>query len=171
MMTTVRKKLVQDNVFRPKGDKLLHILSLSKSSSQKEDSYLCISVTREKEVQISHLQIRRMGTTDMYERLKVWHLKDLVLVDGRDAMEDNPHFDMHFSDVCSWEAFSTASKYEFARCLRKMSKTYYKKDLRFIHFDNDFIEDVRHYEVPEDTMLVLKMCLQAFNCVCLLGCL
>uniref|UniRef100_A0A452IJC1 Exocyst complex component Sec3 PIP2-binding N-terminal domain-containing protein n=1 Tax=Gopherus agassizii TaxID=38772 RepID=A0A452IJC1_9SAUR len=101
----------------------------------------------------------------------MWLLKDLTLIDGKEAMQDYPKFDMHFEHVYSWEAFSTAAKYAFTRCIRKMSKIHYRRDIEFVNFDNDYLSDAGLFQVSEDTMLALKLCIQILNCACLLGCL
>ncbi|XP_067852707.1 exocyst complex component 1-like [Heptranchias perlo] len=167
-MATARKAMLQENVFTPKGERLMHVLQIQ-VSEENEDYRLCITVTRDEEVQITFLKILPNGLKENYKIQEVWFLEDLTLVDGRDATKDNPHFDLHFQTVCSWEASSTAAKYAFVRSLRKTNKIYLQKDIQFVNFDTAYIQEMSFFGVPEDTLLVIQLCLQAFNCICLLG--
>ncbi|XP_038649411.1 exocyst complex component 1-like [Scyliorhinus canicula] len=167
-MANVRKAMLQENIFTPKGEKLMHVLQIQ-VSEENEDYCLCLTVTRNEEVQITFLKILPNGHKEKYMIQEVWFLEDLTLVDGRDATTDNPFLDLHFQTVCSWEACSTGAKYAFIRSLRKMNKIYLQKDIQFLNFDSDFIQDMSFFGVPEDTMMVIQLCLQAFNCFCLLG--
>ncbi|XP_078267316.1 exocyst complex component 1-like [Rhinoraja longicauda] len=167
-MTTGRKAMLQENFFGPKGERLVHVLPIQ-VSEENEDYCLCITVTRDEEVYITFMKITNKGLKEMYMIQEVWYLEDLTLVDGKDANSDNPHLDLHFETICSWEASSTAAKYAFVRSLRKVNKVYLQKDIQFLNFDSDFIQDMNFFGVPEDTMLVVQLCLQAFNCICLLG--
>ncbi|XP_059845928.1 exocyst complex component 1-like [Hypanus sabinus] len=167
-MTSVRKATLQENVFGPKGERLIHILPIQ-VSEENEDYVLCITVTRDKEVHITFLKVLNHGLKETFVTQEVWHLDDLTLVDGKDATSDNPHLDLHFQAVYSWEASSTAAKYAFVRSLRKVNNVYLQKDIQFLNFDDDYIKEMSFFGVPEDTMLVIQLCLQAFNCICLLG--
>ncbi|KAJ1127144.1 hypothetical protein NDU88_005547, partial [Pleurodeles waltl] len=63
---------------------------------------------------------------------------------------------MHFEKVYDWEAGTTASKYAFVRCLRKLKKSYYEEDIELINFDEDYVGDPGALHVPEDIVLALK---------------
>ncbi|XP_026515109.2 exocyst complex component 1-like [Terrapene carolina triunguis] len=168
-MSASLKMSLQDIVFRPKREKLVHVLELSMPSTMQgeEQSYLCVTVTREKDVKITYLITVEEKTSIQYKIDCMWLLKDLTLIDGKEAMQDYPKFDMHFEHVYSWEAFSTAAKYAFTRCIRKMSKIHYRRDIEFVNFDDDYMSDTGHFQVSEDTMLALKLCIQVLNCLIL----
>ncbi|XP_053893368.1 exocyst complex component 1-like [Malaclemys terrapin pileata] len=168
-MSASLKMSLQDIVFRPKREKLVHVLELSMPSTmqREEQSYLCVTVTREKDVKITYLITVEEKTSIQYKIDCMWLLKDLTLIDGKEAMQDYPKFDMHFEHVYSWEAFSTAAKYAFTRCIRKMSKIHYRRDIEFVNFDDDYMSATGHFQVSEDTMLALKLCIQVLNCLIL----
>ncbi|XP_065266061.1 exocyst complex component 1-like [Emys orbicularis] len=168
-MSASLKMSLQDIVFRPKREKLVHVLELSMPSTMQgeEQSYLCVTVTREKDVKITYLITVEKKTSIQYKIDCMWLLKDLTLIDGKEAMQDYPKFDMHFEHVYSWEAFSTAAKYAFTRCIRKMSKIHYRRDIEFVNFDDDYMSDTGLFQVSEDTMLALKLCIQLLNCLIL----
>ncbi|XP_072446527.1 exocyst complex component 1-like isoform X3 [Chiloscyllium punctatum] len=155
-MANLRKAMLQENVFTPKGEKLMHVLQIQVSEGN-EDYCLCLTVTRDEEVQITFLKILPNGLKEKYMTQAVWFLEDLTVVDGRDATADNPYLDLHFQTVCSWEASSTAAKYAFVRSLRKMNKVYLQKDIQFLNFDSDFIQEMSFFGVPEDTMMLLNL--------------
>ncbi|XP_007900167.1 exocyst complex component 1-like [Callorhinchus milii] len=167
-MASVRKAMLQEKVFAPKGEKLVHVMQV-RTSEENEEHCLCIAVTRDEEVMIVYLKVPANGLREKCRRQEVWYLEDLVLVDGRDATKDNPHLDMHFQTLCTWEASSTAAKYTFVRSLKKTNKLYLQKDIQFVNFDSAYIQETGFFGVPEDTILVIQLCLQAFNCICLLG--
>ncbi|KAG6941129.1 exocyst complex component 1-like [Chelydra serpentina] len=172
-MAASLKISLQDIVFRPKRETLVHVLELSMPSTMQgeEHSYLCVTVTREKDVRITYVISVEEKTSIQYKIDRMWLLKDLTLIDGKEAMQDYPKFDMHFEHVYSWEAVSTAAKYAFTRRIRKMSKIHYRRDIEFVNFDDDYMSDTGLFRVSEDTMLALKLCIQVLNCACLLGCL
>ncbi|XP_025059859.1 exocyst complex component 1-like [Alligator sinensis] len=196
---------LQDIVFRPKSEKLVHVLELAKPciAQGEESPYLCVTaasdeellwiygtleyphfpeeliscfgsldlfLTKEKDVKITYLITAEKITGVRYNINGVWLVKDLTVIDGKEAMQDNPRFDMHFEQVHTWEAFSTAAKYAFVRCVRELSKTTYGRDVEFVNFDNDFLRETGHFYITEDIMLTLKLCLQGLNCACFLGC-
>ncbi|XP_063784251.1 exocyst complex component 1-like [Pseudophryne corroboree] len=101
-----------------------------------------------------------------------WYLKDLTLIDGLDYSQDNATFTMHFdAETFTLEAYSTASKYAFLRCLRKMSKEYLQRELQWIHFDHDFVGKSSSCLGSDDAVLSMKLCLQVFGCLCVCSCL
>ncbi|XP_043559133.1 exocyst complex component 1-like isoform X3 [Chiloscyllium plagiosum] len=83
-MANLRKAMLQENVFTPKGEKLMHVLQIQVSEGN-EDYCLCLTVTRDEEVQITFLKILPNGLKEKYMTQAVWFLEDLTVVDGRDA--------------------------------------------------------------------------------------
>ncbi|CAM5132728.1 unnamed protein product, partial [Eretmochelys imbricata] len=153
-MAASLKISLQDFVFRPKREKLLHVLELSMPSTMQGEEcfYLCVTVTGEKDVKITCVITVEEKTSIQYKIDCMGLLKELTLIDGKEAMPDYPKFDMHFEHVYSWEAFSTAVKYAFTRCIRKMSKIHYRRDIAFVNFDDDHMSDTGLFQVSEDMM-------------------
>ncbi|KAM8971939.1 exocyst complex component 1-like [Pelodytes ibericus] len=170
-MATTLKGNLQKDVFRITEEKLVHVLELKDSNKENTKRYLCTSVTTGNDVSIIWLSITEEGSVTNYVRKYTWLLKEMTLIDGIDASKDSAIFDMHFgNDIYTLEACSTASKYAFLRYIRKMSHEYLQCDLRWRNFDHDFVGNNSSFLVPDDITLTIKICLEAFGCVCLFGC-
>ncbi|XP_032879172.1 exocyst complex component 1-like [Amblyraja radiata] len=108
---------------------------------------------------------------EQLEKISSWFLEDLKLVDGKEAHQDNPHFDLHFDKVYGWESSSTASKYTFVRCLQELNHHYLRKKITFVNFDADYLIDTSSCMNRGDCMLALNMfVLYISNCLCLSAC-
>ncbi|XP_073510765.1 exocyst complex component 1-like [Phyllobates terribilis] len=170
-LVSVLKSNLQKEVFRNKGDKLIHILPLAKLNKEDEGNYLCVSVSSTNDVHITVLTVLEEKMLLKCESSKMWILKDLKLIDGIDHSQDNAEFSMHFdTEIYSLEAHSTASKYAFLRCLCKMSRKYLQHDLQWINFDHDFAGKSHSFLVPDDIIVSMRICLEVFTCACLCSC-
>ncbi|NWU90463.1 EXC1L protein, partial [Upupa epops] len=113
----------------------------------------------------------RVDQEEKYEVVEKWLLKDLEMIDGKEADADNPYFDMHFHKVYNLEAYSCASKYTFARTLSKLNETYLKKDLKIVNFDDTYLNDDSIWSSNNrDCLVLMRICFYAFNLLCLSLC-
>ncbi|NWI96598.1 EXC1L protein, partial [Pitta sordida] len=113
----------------------------------------------------------RADREEKYEIIERWFLKDLDMIDGKEADTDNPYFDMHFHKVYNLEAYSCASKYTFARMLNKLNAMYLKKDLKIVNFDDTYLNDDSICSSSGGDFLVLmKLCFYTSNLFCLSLC-
>ncbi|XP_033869388.1 exocyst complex component 1-like [Acipenser ruthenus] len=167
-MSSLIKEEMQKKIFRPDGQCLDEFIEIVYSAQGRY--FLCVSVTKGQEVQISLLKHTRSNLDDKYEKTETWLLKDLVLLDGRESDTDNPHFDMHYDKIYTLEALSCAAKYAFARCLVQLSRRYYKKELKIVNFDTAYIEPTSLSSNRGDCMVLMQICFYALNLVCLSLC-
>ncbi|XP_043919324.1 exocyst complex component 1-like [Protopterus annectens] len=167
-MSSLLKEDLEKKLFKLEGHKLYEFIEIEYSG--KERHYLCVSVPKNREVQISVVKHYRISLDDKYEKLKTWLLKDLEMIDGKEADADNSYFDMQFDKICTFEAYSCASKYSFTRCLINLNKTYYKKEIKIVNFDDTYIDDGMLESNKGDCMVLLRVCFYAFNLVCLSLC-
>ncbi|NXJ96194.1 EXC1L protein, partial [Corythaixoides concolor] len=117
---------------------------------------------------VKHLRVDR---EEKYEIVEKWFLKDLEMIDGKEADTDNPYFDMHFHKVYNLEAYSCASKYTFARTLNKLNETYLKKDLKIVNFDDTYLNDDSIWSSNNrDCLVLMRICFYASNLLCLSLC-
>ncbi|XP_062898521.1 exocyst complex component 1-like [Mobula hypostoma] len=140
-MAALLRKELKKEVFHPNGDRLFAVIEVVTGEQEDERYYLCSSVTNCKEVQITFVKNMISSENEQFEKITTWYLEDLKLVDGKEANQDNPHFDMHFDKVYGWESSSTASKYTFVRCLQELNRHYLGKKITFVNFDADFLID------------------------------
>ncbi|XP_015200957.1 exocyst complex component 1-like [Lepisosteus oculatus] len=167
-MSSLLKEEMQKRLFRPEGQRLDEFIEIVYSAQGRH--FLCVSVTKGKDVLISLVKYVRSGLDDTYEKIQSWFLKDLVLLDGREADTDDPFFDMHFDKVHKLEALSCAAKYSFARCLTRLSGTYCQRELKIANFDITYIEPTSLSSNRGDCMVIMQICFYAFNLVCLSLC-
>ncbi|XP_048798912.1 exocyst complex component 1-like isoform X1 [Lagopus muta] len=130
----------------------------------------CTVVSKSEEVEICMVKHFR-DREEKYEVVEKWFLKDLEMIDGKEADTDNPYFDMHFHKVYSMEAYSCASKYTFARTLSNLNETYLKKDLKIVNFDSTYLNDDSIWSSNNrDCLVLMRICFYASNLLCLSLC-
>uniref|UniRef100_UPI00398E6964 exocyst complex component 1-like n=1 Tax=Pristiophorus japonicus TaxID=55135 RepID=UPI00398E6964 len=170
-MAVLLRKALKKEIFHPNGDRLFAVIEVKTALQEDGKYYLCSSVTNCKEVQITFVKNVLSRQSKQFETINTWYLEDLKLVDGKEADQDNPHFDMHFDKVYGWETSSTASKYTFVRCLQELNHHYLGKEIIFVNFDIDFLIETSSSMNRGDCMLALNMCvLYICNCVCVSLC-
>uniref|UniRef100_A0A8C8AFP1 Exocyst complex component 1 like n=1 Tax=Otus sunia TaxID=257818 RepID=A0A8C8AFP1_9STRI len=134
-------------------------------------NYFFLTVTKSEEVEICMVKHLRVDREEKYEIVEKWFLKDLQMIDGKEADTDNPYFDMHFHRVYNLEAYSCASKYTFARTLNKLNEMYLKKDLKIVNFDDTYLNDDSIWSSNNrDCLVLMRICFYASNLLCLSLC-
>ncbi|XP_029141517.1 exocyst complex component 1-like [Protobothrops mucrosquamatus] len=168
-MSSLLKEDLNKKLFRSLGQNLYGFIEIECSGQDR--FYLCASVSKGEEVQISVVKHYRTGLDEKYEISEKWLLDDLEMIDGKEADADNPWFDMHFKQVYTWEAYSCASKYSFARILNKLNEMYLQKDLKIVNFDFTYINEEALWSSNNgDCLVLMRICFYAFNLVCLSLC-
>ncbi|XP_073721099.1 exocyst complex component 1-like isoform X1 [Misgurnus anguillicaudatus] len=177
-MSSLLRKEMARVLFRPKGQKLEEFIEIEEQ--QQGRHFLCVS-TKDKQVQISVVvcqavkrsqtkKLQQYGLEDSYERVEIWDLEDLLLLDGRDPDIDDPCFLMYFDKVRFIKAISCAAKYSLARCLLSLSRKYRHSALKLRNFDWTYIRPTAMYSDRGDCMVLTQVCFYAFNLVCLSLC-
>ncbi|XP_031754666.1 exocyst complex component 1-like [Xenopus tropicalis] len=170
-MTRILKINLQKVFFTDREEKLIYVLQLANLSKEKAKNCLCISVTVGNDVYLTWLLVIEEMSEIKCEKLRSWMLHDLTLIDGIDPSADNPVINMHLdSEVLHLEAHSTASKYAFLRCLLKISDEYLGHDIPWQNFDHDFVGRSSSFLVPDDFVVIMKLCLDVLSCACVLNC-
>ncbi|KAJ7326711.1 hypothetical protein JRQ81_016470 [Phrynocephalus forsythii] len=168
-MSSLVKEDLNKKLFKSLGQTLCEFIEVQCSSQDR--FFLCASVTKSEEVQISMVKHYGTGIDENYEISEKWFLDDLEMIDGKEPDSDNPWFDMHFKEVYSWEACSCASKYAFARSLNKLNEKYLRKDLKIVNFDFTYINDEALWSSSNgDCVVLMKICFYATNLLCLSLC-
>ncbi|XP_048852609.1 exocyst complex component 1-like [Brienomyrus brachyistius] len=167
-MSSLIKEEMQRLLFRPKGQHLKELIEIVESAERRH--FLCVSVAKRDTVRITVIKCVRSGTEEKYERLEEWFLKDLVLLDGKDSETDEPRFLMHFEAVRSFTAVSCASKYTLARALVSLSSKHHKRSLQLANFDRTYVQPTSMYSNRGDCMVLMQICVYAFNLLCLSLC-
>lgn len=111
------------------------------------------------------VKVKKSDKGDFYKRQQAWELRDLTVVDAKDAskvrfcsrptvlkchgvrrnvlcvtFQENPEFDLHFEKVYKWLASSTAEKNSFISCIWKLNQRYLRKKLEFINVSSQLLE-------------------------------
>ncbi|KAM8939501.1 exocyst complex component 1-like [Pelodytes ibericus] len=168
-MSSLLKEDMEKKLFKPKGHTLYEFIETKPKF--KERYYLCTSVAKQEEVHISLVKHYRVCLDEKYEVAKMWMLKDLEYIDGKEPDTDNSNFDMMFEEICCVEAYSCASKYAFARSIIKLNTQYTKRDIKVINFDSSYIEDgVIWSSNNGDCLVLMRICFYASNLLCLSLC-
>ncbi|XP_040527421.1 exocyst complex component 1-like [Gallus gallus] len=167
-MSSLVKEDLAKRLFGPRRLRLHEFIEVEGSSAER--CYLCAAVTKSEEVEICMVKHFR-DREEKYEVVEKWFLKDLEMIDGKEADTDNPYFDMHFHKVYSMEAYSCASKYTFARTLSNLNEMYLKKDLKIVNFDSTYLNDDSIWSSNNrDCLVLMRICFYASNLLCLSLC-
>uniref|UniRef100_A0A8C9B528 Exocyst complex component 1 n=1 Tax=Phocoena sinus TaxID=42100 RepID=A0A8C9B528_PHOSS len=109
-MTAIKHALQRD-IFTPNDERLLSIVNVCKAGKKKKNCFLCATVTTERPVQVKVVKVKKSDKGDFYKRQIAWALRDLAVVDAKDAIKENPEFDLHLKKYIKWVA-STISPEE-----------------------------------------------------------
>ncbi|KAM4738492.1 exocyst complex component 1 isoform 2-T2 [Anableps anableps] len=139
-MTAIKHALQRD-IFTPNDERLLGIVNVCKAGKKKKNCFLCATVTTERPVQVKVVKVKKSDKGDFYKRQQTWELRDLTVVDAKDASKENPEFDLHFEKVYKWLASSTAEKNSFISCIWKLNQRYLRKKLEFVNVSSQLLEE------------------------------
>ncbi|XP_038136641.1 exocyst complex component 1 isoform X3 [Cyprinodon tularosa] len=140
-MTAIKHALQRD-IFTPNDERLLGIVNVCKAGKKKKNCFLCATVTTERPVQVKVVKVKKSDKGDFYKRQQAWELRDLTVVDAKDASKENPEFDLHFEKVYKWLASSTAEKNSFISCIWKLNQRYLRKKLDFVNVNPQLLEEL-----------------------------
>ncbi|XP_072920730.1 exocyst complex component 1 isoform X3 [Hemitrygon akajei] len=140
-MTAIKHALQRD-IFTPNDERLLSIVNVCKAGKKKKNCFLCATVTTERPVQVNVVKVKKSDKGDFYKRQTAWALRDLAVVDAKDANKENPEFDLHFDKVYKWLASSTAEKNAFISCIWKLNQRYLRKKIEFVNVSSQLLEEL-----------------------------
>eukprot|EP00062_Callorhinchus_milii_P008302 gi/632950841/ref/XP_007890957.1/ PREDICTED: exocyst complex component 1 isoform X2 [Callorhinchus milii] len=140
-MTAIKHALQRD-IFTPNDERLLSIVNVCKAGKKKKNCFLCATVTTERPVQVNVVKVKKSDKGDFYKRQTAWVLRDLAVVDAKDANKENPEFDLHFEKVYKWVASSTAEKNSFISCIWKLNQRYLRKKIEFVNVSSQLLEEL-----------------------------
>ncbi|XP_044273975.1 exocyst complex component 1 isoform X4 [Varanus komodoensis] len=139
-MTAIKHALQRD-IFTPNDERLLSIVNVCKAGKKKRNCFLCATVTTERPVQVNVVKVKKSDKGDFYKRQTAWVLRDLAVVDAKDAIKESPEFDLHFDKVYKWVASSVAEKNTFISCIWKLNQRYIRKKIDFINVSSQLLEE------------------------------
>ncbi|XP_072717911.1 exocyst complex component 1 isoform X1 [Ciconia boyciana] len=139
-MTAIKHALQRD-IFTPNDERLLSIVNVCKAGKKKRNCFLCATVTTERPVQVNVVKVKKSDKGDFYKRQTAWALRDLAVVDAKDAVKENPEFDLHFDKVYKWVASSTVEKNTFISCIWKLNQRYLRKKIDFTNVSSQLLEE------------------------------
>uniref|UniRef100_A0A8C5LXY6 Exocyst complex component 1 n=1 Tax=Leptobrachium leishanense TaxID=445787 RepID=A0A8C5LXY6_9ANUR len=139
-MTAIKHALQRD-IFTPNDERLLNIVNVCKAGKKKKNCFLCATVTTERPVRVKVVKVKKSDKGDFYKTQTVWLLQDLAVVDAKDAVKENPEFDLHFDKVYKWVASSTAEKNAFISCIWKSNQRYLRKKIDFANVSSQLLEE------------------------------
>ncbi|KAK1174794.1 exocyst complex component 1 isoform X3 [Acipenser oxyrinchus oxyrinchus] len=138
-MTAIKHALQRD-IFTPNDERLLSIVNVCKAGKKKKNCFLCATVTTERPVQVKVVKVKKSDKGDFYKRQTAWELRELAVVDAKDANKENPEFDLHFEKVYKWVASSTAEKNSFISYIWKLNQRYLRKKIDFVNVSSQLLE-------------------------------
>ncbi|XP_058882681.1 exocyst complex component 1-like isoform X3 [Acipenser ruthenus] len=140
-MTAIKHALQRD-IFTPNDERLLSIVNVCKAGKKKKNCFLCATVTTERPVQVKVVKVKKSDKGDFYKRQTAWELRELAVVDAKDANKENPEFDLHFEKVYKWVASSTTEKNSFISYIWKLNQRYLRKKIDFVNVSSQLLEEL-----------------------------
>ncbi|XP_073439668.1 exocyst complex component 1 isoform X2 [Dendrobates tinctorius] len=139
-MTAIKHALQRD-IFTPNDERLLSIVNVCKAGKKKKNCFLCATVTTEGPAQVRVVKVKKSDKGDFYKTQTAWLLKDLSMVDAKDALKESPDFDLHFDKIYKWVASSPAEKNAFISCIWKLNQRYLRKKIDFANVSSQLLEE------------------------------
>ncbi|XP_029463838.1 exocyst complex component 1-like [Rhinatrema bivittatum] len=133
--------LLQREIFTPQEEKLLEMVHVWKSSRRKKISILCIVVSAFRPKQLFLVKLKKADRGELYKQAERWSLQDLKTVDGKDAIQVMPEFDLKFDKVYKWTASSYSQKSAFISCLWKLNQRHLSSKVLFVNVFTCILED------------------------------
>ncbi|XP_018431423.1 PREDICTED: exocyst complex component 1 isoform X3 [Nanorana parkeri] len=140
-MTAIKHALQRD-IFTPNDERLLSIVNVCKAGKKKKNCFLCATVTTERPVHVRVVKVKKSDKGDFYKTQTTWLLQDLTMVDAKDALKENPDFDLHFDKIYKWVASSPAEKNTFISCIWKLNQRYLRKKIDFANVSAQLLEEL-----------------------------
>ncbi|XP_073501557.1 exocyst complex component 1 isoform X5 [Phyllobates terribilis] len=139
-MTAIKHALQRD-IFTPNDERLLSIVNVCKAGKKKKNCFLCATVTTEWPAHVRVVKVKKSDKGDFYKTQTAWLLKDLSMVDAKDALKESPDFDLHFDKIYKWVASSPAEKNAFISCIWKLNQRYLRKKIEFANVSSQLLEE------------------------------
>ncbi|XP_077137285.1 exocyst complex component 1 [Ranitomeya variabilis] len=139
-MTAIKHALQRD-IFTPNDERLLSIVNVCKAGKKKKNCFLCATVTTEWPAHVRVVKVKKSDKGDFYKTQTAWLLKDLSMVDAKDALKESPDFDLHFDKIYKWVASSPAEKNAFISCIWKLNQRYLRKKIDFANVSSQLLEE------------------------------
>ncbi|XP_073501556.1 exocyst complex component 1 isoform X4 [Phyllobates terribilis] len=140
-MTAIKHALQRD-IFTPNDERLLSIVNVCKAGKKKKNCFLCATVTTEWPAHVRVVKVKKSDKGDFYKTQTAWLLKDLSMVDAKDALKESPDFDLHFDKIYKWVASSPAEKNAFISCIWKLNQRYLRKKIEFANVSSQLLEEL-----------------------------
>ena len=139
---TAIKHTLQREVFLPSEERLIAVVHVTKPGRKKKASFLCAAVTTEKPIQAHIYQVKKQDRGDTFKKKLSWALRELKVLDARDATRDTPDFELQFDKVYKWIASSIQEKLTFIQYLWKLCQRYLIQKPEFINIPAGVLEEI-----------------------------
>ncbi|XP_069502744.1 exocyst complex component 1-like [Ambystoma mexicanum] len=144
--------LLQRDVFGPIEERLLEMAFVWKSGRKRKVRILCIVVSAYRPLNLTLVKLKKVDR-DQYKRNETWFLYDLRLVDGKDAIQETPDFDLQFDKLYRWTASSFAQKNTLLSCIWKLNTRHLSGTIRFTNVSPGELEDLPYQQESEENCL------------------
>ncbi|XP_064422782.1 exocyst complex component 1-like [Latimeria chalumnae] len=132
---------LQRQLYTPQEERLLGMVTVWKAGKKRKSSTLCAVVTTERPVQVSLEKVKKADRGEQYKQSIRWSMRDLKLVDGKDAVKEDPDFNLHLDKMYKWTASNRLEKNAFIACLWKLNCRYLSKKVKFINIPSYILEE------------------------------
>ncbi|XP_048237004.1 exocyst complex component 1-like isoform X1 [Haliotis rufescens] len=141
-MAAIKHTLNRD-LFLPNDERLIGLIYVFKAPKKKKGSFLCAVLNQaESPVQARVYQVKKADRGESYKKKLSWLLRDLKIVDGKNANKETAEFDLNFEKLYKWVASSIDEKESFIACLWRLSQRYLIQKPEFVNVPPGLLEDI-----------------------------
>ncbi|KAK3606322.1 hypothetical protein CHS0354_041956 [Potamilus streckersoni] len=150
---TAIKHTLQKDLFQPNEERLVAFVHVTKAGKKKRSSFLCATLSvAEGMNQTMVYQVKKAEKGEVYKKKMTRYLRDLKVVDGKDARKETADFDLHFEKVYRWTASSIGERDNFIKYIWKLSQRYLDQKPEFLNVPKKLMEESKHVEKGHTSM-------------------
>lgn len=119
------KHVLQKELFNGCGERLLSVVTVTKTFKKKRACYLCVATTPPPVPQVTVCLVKQTEQKDGdYKKKRIWQLDEIKWVDGRSEQFDIHEFDVQVEKLYKWYALNLHERQNFIAVLYKQIHKY-----------------------------------------------
>ncbi|XP_037820540.1 exocyst complex component 1 [Lucilia sericata] len=119
------KHVLQKELFNGCGERLLSVVTVTKTFKKKRACYLCVATTPPPVPQVTVCLVKQAEQKDGdYKKKRVWQLDEIKWLDGRSEQFDIHEFDVQVEKLYKWYALNLHERQNFIAVLYKQIHKY-----------------------------------------------
>lgn len=145
MLTTLAniKHILQKDLFNGSGERVLSVVTVTKTFKKKKACYLCIVTTPPPVPVVTVCIVKQSEQREgEYKKKRTWQLEEIKWVDGRNEQFETHEFDIQVEKTYKWYALNLHERQNFLAVLYKQIQKYVRAQrAEFRNVPNAWLND------------------------------